>query len=190
FALMARDIDIIRRYCRVSPDEARQLANSEAPIMLLRAAGERLPDAVAPGLTTLGFMLPTTPLHLLLLGRLTRPVVMTSGNMTDEPQIIDDGEALARLGSIADFALLHDRAIAVRLDDSILRVMDGAPRMLRRGRGFAPAPLTLPPDFAPAPDLVAAGGELKCTFCLLKDGQAVLSHHIGDLEDARTLDDY
>jgi hydrogenase maturation protein HypF len=135
-------------------------------------------------------MLPTTPLHLLLLARMDRPVVMTSGNRTDEPQIIDDNEALARLGGIADFMLLHDRPIAVRLDDSVMRVMDGVPRMLRRGRGFAPAAITLPPGFAGAPDLLAAGGELKCTFCLLQDGRAVLSQHIGDLSDARTLDDY
>jgi hydrogenase maturation protein HypF len=190
FALMARDLDIVRRYCRLRSDEARQLAGPESPIVLLRATEGHLPDAVAPGLTTLGFMLPTTPLHQLLLGSMDRPVVMTSGNTTDEPQIIDDGEAMARFPGIADFVLLHDRPIAVRLDDSIVRVMDGAPRVLRRGRGFAPAALALPPGFATAPDLLAAGAELKCTFCLLKDGQAVLSQHIGDLEDARTLDDY
>lgn len=190
FALMARDLDIIRRYCTLRPDEARQLASPEGPIVLLRAAGEQLPDVVAPGLATLGFMLPTTPLHLLLLRRMDRPVVMTSGNTTDEPQIIDDDEALARLSAIADFALVHDRPIAVRLDDSVVRMMDGTPRVLRRGRGFAPAAIPLPSGFATAPDLLAAGGELKCTFCLLKDGKAVLSQHIGDLEDARTLDDY
>jgi hydrogenase maturation protein HypF len=190
FAVMARDLDVIRRYCTLRPDEARQLVSPEAPIVLLRAAGEQLPDAVAPGLATLGFMLPTTPLHLLLLRRIDRPVVMTSGNITDEPQIIDDDEALARLGVIADFALVHDRPIAVRLDDSVVRSMDGSPRVLRRGRGFAPAAIPLPSGFATAPDLLAAGGELKCTFCLLTDGKAVLSQHIGDLEDARTLDDY
>lgn len=190
FALMARDLDVIRRYSAVSPEEARLLADSAAPIVLLRATGETLPDAVAPGLATLGFMLPTTPLHLLLLREIDRPVVMTSGNPTDEPQITDDDEALARLGRIADFVLTHDRAIAVRIDDSVVRVMAGAPRVLRRGRGFAPAFLQLPPGFAAAPELLAAGGELKATFCLLKDGAAILSQHIGDLEDARTFDDY
>jgi hydrogenase maturation protein HypF len=190
FALMARDLDVIRRYCAVSPEEARLLASPAAPIVLLRATGDALPETVAPGLTTLGFMLPTTPLHLLLLRHMERPVVMTSGNLTDEPQIIDDDEALSRLGGIVDFVLTHDRAIATRVDDSVARMMAGAPRALRRARGFAPAAIPLPPGFATAPDLLAAGGELKATFCLVKDGAAILSQHIGDLEDARTFDDY
>jgi hydrogenase maturation protein HypF len=190
FALMARDLDVIRRYCVVSPEEARLLASPAAPIVLLRATGDALPETVAPGLTTLGFMLPTTPLHLLLLRHMERPVVMTSGNLTDEPQIIDDDEALSRLGGIADFVLTHDRAIATRVDDSVMRMMAGAPRVLRRARGFAPAAIPLPSGFATAPDLLAAGGELKATFCLVKDGTAILSQHIGDLEEARTFDDY
>jgi hydrogenase maturation protein HypF len=119
-----------------------------------------------------------------------RPVVMTSGNLTDEPQVIDDDEALSRLGGIADFVLTHDRAIATRVDDSVVRMMAGAPRVLRRARGYAPAAIPLPPGFATAPDLLAAGGELKATFCLVKDGAAILSQHIGDLEEARTFDDY
>ena len=190
FALMARDLDVIQRYCAVSPEEARLLASPAAPIVLMRATGDALPETVAPGLTTLGFMLPTTPLHLLLLRHMDRPVVMTSGNLIDEPQIIDDDEALSRLGGIADFVLTHDRAIATRVDDSVVRMMAGAPRALRRARGFAPAAIPLPPGFATAPDLLAAGGELKATFCLVKDGAAILSQHIGDLEDARTFDDY
>ena len=190
FALMARDLDVIQRYCAVSPEEARLLASPAAPIVLMRATGDALPETVAPGLTTLGFMLPTTPLHLLLLRHMDRPVVMTSGNLIDEPQIIDDDEALSRLGGIADFVLTHDRAIATRVDDSVVRMMAGAPRALRRARGFAPTAIPLPPGFATAPDLLAAGGELKTTFCLVKDGAAILSQHIGDLEDARTFDDY
>jgi hydrogenase maturation protein HypF len=190
FALMARDLDVIRRYCAVSIDEARLLASPEAPIVLLRATGNALPAAVAPGLTTLGFMLPTTPLHLLLLRDSDHPVVMTSGNLTDEPQIIDDSEALERFAGIAELVLTHDRAIANRIDDSVMRIMGGMPRTLRRARGFAPGSIPLPPGFAAAPDLLAVGGELKATFCLLKDGSAILSQHIGDLEDARTFDDY
>jgi hydrogenase maturation protein HypF len=190
FALMARDLDVIRRYCAVSPDEARLLAGPEAPIMLLRATGDALPRAVAPGLRALGFMLPTTPLHLLLLRDSDHPVIMTSGNLTDEPQIIDDSEAIERFAGIADVVLTHDRAIATRIDDSVMRVMGGVPRVLRRARGFAPGAIPLPPGFAAAPDLLAAGGELKATFCLLKDGAAILSQHIGDLQDARTFDDY
>jgi hydrogenase maturation protein HypF len=187
FALMARDLDVIRRYCAVSAEEERLLTSPEGPIVLLQASGEKLPEGVAPGLTTLGCMLPTTPLHLLLLRAIDRPVVMTSGNITDEPQIIDDDEALARLGPIADVVLSHDRAIAARIDDSVVRVVEGAPRVLRRARGFAPAGIPLPPGFADAPELIAAGGELKATFCLVKDGMSILSQHIGDLEDARAF---
>jgi len=190
FALMARDLDVVRRYCAVSVDEARLLGSADAPIVLLRARGEALPEAVAPGLTTLGFMLPTTPLHLLLMHNLDRPVVMTSGNLTDEPQIIDDAEALQRLGRAADFVLTHNRAIATRVDDSVVRMIAGAPRLLRRARGHAPAAIPLPSGFATAPDLLAVGGELKATFCMVKDGAAILSQHIGDLEEALTFDDY
>lgn len=190
FALMARDLEVIRRHCAVSVEEAELLAGPATPIVLLRATGDALPAEVAPGLRTLGFMLPTTPLHLLLLRDIDHPVVMTSGNLTDEPQITDDDEALARLGGLADCVLAHDRAIATRIDDSVVRVMAGVPRVLRRARGFVPAAIPLPPGFAAAPDLLAAGGELKATFCLVKDGAAILSQHIGDLEDARTFDDY
>jgi hydrogenase maturation protein HypF len=190
FALMARDLDVVRRYCTVSPDEARLLASPEAPIVLLRATGHALPAVIAPGLALFGFMLPTTPLHLLLLRNIDYPVVMTSGNLTDEPQIIDDSEAIERFVGFAEYVLTHDRAIATRVDDSVVRVMGGVPRVLRRARGFAPAAMPLPPGFVAAPDLLAAGGELKATFCLVKDGAAILSQHIGDLEDARTFDDY
>jgi hydrogenase maturation protein HypF len=190
FALMARDLDVIRRYCNLSAEEAALLQSSSAPIVLLRAAGLPLPEAVAPGLRTLGFMLPTTPLHLLLLHDMDVPVVMTSGNLTDTPQIIDDDEALTLLGRVADFVLTHDRAIATRVDDSVVRVVSGKSRMCRRARGYAPSSIPLPPDFAAAPDLLAAGGQLKATFCLLRDGAAIISPHIGDLEDARTSDDY
>ena len=190
FALMARDLDVIRRYCAVSPDEARLVTGPEAPIVLLRATGHALPTVIAPGLAMFGFMLPTTPLHMLLLRDIADPVVMTSGNLTDEPQIIDDREAIERFTGIADCVLTHDRAIAIRVDDSVVRIIGGVPRVLRRARGFAPAAMPLPPGFDAAPDLLAAGGELKATFCMVKDGAAILSQHIGDLEDARTFDDY
>ena len=115
---------------------------------------------------------------------------MTSGNATNEPQIIDDGEAVRRLARIAEFALVHDRPIAMRVDDSVARIIDRTPRVIRRGRGYAPAAIALPAGFAGAPDLIAMGGELKSAFCLVKDGKAVLSSHIGDLDDAATYDDY
>ena len=191
FALMAADVEIIRRYCAVDSEEERLLGGAAAPIVLLRAdRPQRLPHDVAPGLATLGFMLPTTPLHALLLQRLDRPVVMTSGNLADEPQATDSSEARERLAGIATYALIHDRDIANRVDDSVARVMAGKPRLLRRARGFAPAPLALPSGFDAAPPLLAMGGELKATFCLVHDGEAILSQHQGDLENAETFDDY
>ncbi len=191
FALMARDLEIIRRYCTVSAEEERQLTGVPAPVVLLRADGPLpLPETIAPGLRTLGFMLPTTPLHLLLLQDFAVPLVMTSGNLSEEPAVIDDAEARRRLAGIAAYAIIHDRTIANRVDDSVVRVMDGKSRLLRRARGFAPAPVKLPAGFERAPELLAMGGELKATFCLVKDGQAVLSQHQGDLENAPTFDDY
>jgi hydrogenase maturation protein HypF len=191
FALMARDLDVIGRFCRVSQAEQRLLEGPEAPIVVLEASGsERLPDAIAPGLGTLGFMLPYTPLHTLMLRRLARPVVMTSGNVSDEPQVTDDAEARAKLASIAAHALVHDRRIANRVDDSVVRVMAGAPRLLRRARGYAPATIALPRGFEAAPDLLAFGGELKATFCLVKNGAAILSQHQGDLEELAAFEDY
>ncbi len=201
FALMARDVDVIRRYAVVTDAEEAALRSVAAPIVLLqvtpppsRGGGvvfyhDPLPG-IAPGLTSLGFMLPSTPLHHLLLRDIDRPVVMTSGNLADEPQCIGNDEALARLRGIADHFLLHDRDIARRVDDSIVRAMGGAVRVLRRARGYAPIPLALPAGFDAAPALLAMGGELKSTFALLRDGQAVLSHHIGDLENAPTFADY
>jgi hydrogenase maturation protein HypF len=191
FALMARDLDIIRRYCTIGTEEERALVSPAAPIVLFAAdKAHKLPGEVAPGLSTLGFMLPTTPLHLLILARLERPVVMTSGNQSEEPQVIDDDAARTRLGAIATYALTHDREIANRVDDSVARVMAGRLRVLRRARGFAPAPIALPPGFESAPELLAMGGELKATFCLLKDSEAILSQHQGDLENVETFDDY
>lgn len=191
FALMARDLDVVRRYAMVSDEEEAALASREAPIVLLAADGpEELPDEIAPGLNTLGFMLPSTPLHLLLLKRMGRPVVMTSGNLSDEPQLIDDGEAAEKLSSIAPYALTHNREIANRIDDSVVRSMGGKLRVLRRARGYAPASIGLPPGFEQAPEILAYGAELKSTFCLVKDGRAVLSQHQGDLEHALTYDDF
>ncbi len=191
FALMARDLAVIRRYCTVAPEEERALTGAPAPIVVLRADGpERLPEAVAPGLSTLGFMLPTTPLHLLVMARLEGPAVMTSGNRSDEPQVTADAEVPARLGAIAAWALMHERGIANRVDDSVVRVMAGRARLLRRARGYAPAPIALPAGFETAPDILAMGGALKATFCMVKDGQAIVSQHQGDLEHPAAFDDY
>lgn len=191
FALMARDLAVIRRYCALSAIEERELTRVEAPIVLLRVRDpRRLPEAIAPGLDALGFMLPTTPLHLLLVDSFDHPLVMTSGNISDEPAVTDDEDARRQLGAVASFALMHNRAIANRVDDSVVRVMGGRSRSLRRARGYAPTPVRLPKGFENAPDLLAMGGELKATFCLVNDGQAILSQHQGDLENAATFDDY
>ena len=189
FALMARDLDVIRRFARVSPEEEALLTGPAAPIVLLEAAGEALAEAVAPGMDRLGFMLPYTPLHHLMLRRMDRPVVMTSGNISGQPQCIANDEVREKLAGVADFALLNDRDVANRIDDSVARVDLGRPRMLRRARGYAPAPLALPEGLAEGPDLVALGGELKNTFCLVQGGRAILSQHLGDLEDADTLEE-
>ena len=189
-ALMARDIAMVARFAQVNETEAALLRDRAAPIVVLNAAGEPLAAGVAPGQNTLGFMLPYTPLHHLLMQGMTRPLVLTSGNRSDEPQTIDNEDARRRLERIADYYLLHDRDIVNRLDDSVLRVAAGTPRFLRRARGYAPQPILLPEAFAAAGQLLAMGGELKNTFCLLKAGRAILSQHIGDLEDAVTFRDY
>jgi hydrogenase maturation protein HypF len=135
-------------------------------------------------------MLPNTPLHHLLLREFSRPVVMTSGNLSHEPQCTDNEDARRRLSKIADYGLFHNRDILNRLDDSVVRVVRGKTRLVRRARGYAPAPIKLPAGFKHARQLLALGGELKSTFCLLKDGHAILSQHIGDLEDAATFTEY
>ncbi len=191
FAQMARDLDVIRRYCAVSSQEAELLASPAAPILLLDMDGpERVAADVAPGQSTLGFMLPYSPLHHLLLRDWDRPLVMTSGNLSEEPQCIDNEDAQRRLEALADYSLSHDRDILNRVDDSVVRIMDGAPRFLRRARGYAPAPIPLPPGFEAAPPVLAFGGELKNSICLLQDGKAILSQHLGDLEEARTAAEY
>lgn len=184
FALMARDIDIIAEYCRINERERELLQSPAAPIVLMETTGKKaVAPSVALGQNTLGFMLPYTPLHHLILKRMDRPIVLTSGNKTDEPQCIDNDTARDKLGGIADYFLLHDRAIVNRIDDSVVREIASRPQILRRARGYAPAPINLPPGFEDTPDILAMGGELKNTFCLIKDGQAILSQHLGDLEN-------
>jgi hydrogenase maturation protein HypF len=191
FALMARDLDTIRRYSNLSEAEANLLQSPEAPIVLLPANGpEKLPEGIAPGLNTVGFMLPYTPLHLLITRQIDRPLVMTSGNISDEPQVTSLDRARSGLRGIADAMLMHNREIANRIDDSVVRIVAGKPSLIRRARGYAPSAVSLPAGFDGAPDLLAFGGELKATFCVLKDGAAILSQHQGDLEDVSTFEDY
>ncbi|MBK5932135.1 carbamoyltransferase HypF [Halochromatium salexigens] len=197
FALMARDLDVVRALCELSPAEAELLSSTVAPIVLLDqrvdgAAKTSGPVAaeVAPGQSALGFMLPYSPLHRLLLQDWDRPLVMTSGNLSDEPQCIDNADALTRLAGIADAWLLHDREIVNRVDDSVARVIQVRTRWLRRARGAAPMPLALAAGFEAAPRVLALGGELKNSLCLLSQGQATLSQHLGDLEEARTAREF
>lgn len=190
FALMAFDLETVRRHCQVSQAEAELLASTQSPVVLL----ERLPESniaqgVAPGQRSLGFMLPYTPLHLLLLEPAVgypQVIVMTSANLSEEPIAYRDDEAHARLDRLADGFLLHDRPIHMRVDDSVARVLPvtQAPYLLRRARGYAPDSLPLPRE---APPLLATGAELKNTFCLARERYAFLSHHIGDLENYETL---
>lgn len=186
FALMASSIEMIRRYCDVSEAEAALLAEASHPIVLLaRKPGSAVPNAVAPGVGTLGFMLPYTPLHHLLVAGARRPLVMTSGNMSDEPICYEDQPALKRLAPVADYFLLHDRRIHIRTDDSVTRVFRGREMVLRRSRGYAPAPIKSAVRFER--EILACGAELKNTFCLTRDDYAFISHHIGDLENLETL---
>ena len=189
FALMARDMAVVRRFAELSEMEEQLLGSIAAPIVLLNAQGQTLPDAVAPGLNRLGFMLPSTPLHHLTFRRLDRPVVMTSGNLSGQPQCTTNAEVREKLAGIAEFACLHDRDIANRIDDSVVRVDLARPRVLRRARGYAPKAIQLPVGFDRNARVLAMGSELKNTFCLVQDGQAILSQHMGDLEDAATADD-
>jgi len=189
-AVMAKNASQIRRFCAVSEEEENLLEVRSAPIVLLRNSGEALAEGVAPGQVQTGFMLPYSPLHHLLMAALDRPIVLTSGNLSDEPQAIDNEDARERLSGIADYWLMHDRDIVNRLDDSVMRMDAPGPQILRRARGLAPEPLRLADAFRDAPAVLAMGGELKSTFCLLKDGQAIPSQHMGDLEEAATHADY
>ncbi|KAA8616233.1 carbamoyltransferase HypF [Salipiger aestuarii] len=182
FALMA-PLAVVARHCGVSRQEEAVLSGPAAPIVLLVKAGAALPDAVAPGQGTLGWMLPATPLHHLLCDAAERPLVMTSGNVSGAPQVIGNDEARATLGAFADGFLMHDRAIARRLDDSVERV--DPPMVLRRGRGRVPGTLALPDGFSDR-QVVAYGGQMKAAICLIKNGRALLGHHLGELDEPLT----
>jgi hydrogenase maturation protein HypF len=191
FALMARDINIISEYCYVSDLEKTLLTSPAAPIVLLNIKPEKqVAISVAQGQNTLGFMLPYTPLHHLILRRMNRPIVLTSGNISDEPQCINNEDAKEKLGKIADYFLLHNRDIVNRVDDSVVRVIDDKIQTLRRARGYAPAPIILPFGFEKVAPILAMGSELKNTFCLLREGEAILSQHLGDLENAAAFNAY
>ncbi len=183
FAVMVRDLGEAGRYCEVSAEEASLLGSVKRPIVLLRErADSPLSRMVAGGLAHQGLFLPYTPLHHLLMEEAGTPLVMTSGNMSEEPIAIGNAEALESLAGIADFFLMHDRDILVRYDDSVSRVFMGREYPLRRARGYAPYPVNVTPPART--EVLAVGPELKNTFCLLRGGEVFLSQHIGDMESA------
>ena len=189
FALMARDLAAVEAFCAVSDDDRRALLSPRRPIVILpRRADSGISEAVAPGNNTIGVMLPYTPLHHLLFAGAPHHaqdvLVMTSGNLSEEPIVTSNQEALNRLRPLADWFLLHDRDIYMRADDSVVRTFEGVERVLRRSRGFVPHAIDLGMDVA---EILACGGELKNTFCLSKGRYAVLSQHIGDMENYETL---
>jgi hydrogenase maturation protein HypF len=187
-AVMVADLAAARRLCAVSLLEEELLGSWQRPIVLLaKKEGSGLAPSLAPGINHLGVMLPYTPFqHLLFMAKGSPPaLVMTSGNRSEEPICTAGPEAVEKLAGIADFFLLHDRDIVTRVDDSVLRVMAGCGRLLRRSRGYVPQAVRLGVQLPP---VLACGAELKNTFCLARSSEAYLSQHIGDLSSAETLD--
>ncbi len=186
FAIMSADLESIREYARVRPEEETLLASIQRPIVLLQKKNPNLvSEAVAPGNKYWGVMLPYTPLHYLLFEHQFKALVMTSANLSEEPIAIDNDDAFERLADIADYFLIHNRDIYLRSDDSILRHTAGHRRYIRRSRGYVPIPIFLN---RAVPAILACGAELKNTICLTKGDKAFLSQHIGDLENMMTLD--
>ncbi|GII59973.1 carbamoyltransferase [Sphaerisporangium krabiense] len=187
FAVMVPDLATAHRLCRIDRQEERLLIAPRRPIVLLRGRGDAatIAPSVAPGERTLGVMLPYSPVHHLLLREFPQPIVLTSGNVSDEPIAYLDADALSLLGGLADAFLLHDRAIRARADDSVVRVVRGRELPVRRSRGHVPRPSPL--VRAARRPVLACGAELKHTFCLARGRHAFVSQHIGDLENHETL---
>jgi hydrogenase maturation protein HypF len=197
FAVMMVTLDEVKLHCRVSPEEKSLLTSPQCPIVLLPwEPGSDIADEVAPGYRHLGVMLPYTPLHHVLLRDVGRPLVMTSGNLTEEPIAAENDEAQRRLGHLADAFMLHDRGIYARYDDSVWFVptleetsteRTSIPQPIRRARGYAPFPIKVPFQMG---QILACGAEIKNTFCLTRDEYAFVSQHIGDMENLETLEHY
>lgn len=190
-ALMASNVEMIRKYCEVNTEEEEWLMSPESPILILeKKQGNSLPDEIAPLQDCIGFMLPSTPLHHLLFKNIKNPLIMTSGNISDEPQCTSIEEVRKYLKDIASFVVWYDRDIVNRLDDSVISNAYGGFQILRRARGFCPSPLKLPVGFTKKNTVLALGADVKNTFCLIKEGQAIISQHIGDLKDLRAAEEY
>lgn len=186
-AVMVRDMAMAEAYACLNPAERQALEDVSAPVVLVRQRpGQPLAANVAPGMERVGLLLPYTPLHVVLLQKIGQPLVMSSANRSGQPQVVHNGAALEELQGIADAWLMHDRPIARRLDDSVVRVLAGQSRVLRRGRGLAPEPLALPALMANALPVLAMGGDLKAAFCLTQGRRALLSHHLGDMAQLAT----
>jgi hydrogenase maturation protein HypF len=188
FAIMVTDINEAKKHCYVSPEEEDLLASPQSPIVLMKWREESSVSLeVAPNLHFLGVMLPYTPLHHILLSDTGLPLVMTSGNLSEEPIARDNDEALRRLFGIADYFLIHNRDIYSSYDDSVSMVERGTSQLVRRARSYAPYPIRLPFE---AKQVLGCGAEEKNTFCLTKDNYAFLSQHIGDMENMETLEHF
>ncbi|CAN1531125.1 HypF Hydrogenase maturation factor [Paracoccaceae bacterium] len=186
FALMGH-LPALQAVADLTAPDVALLTGAAAPIVLV-ASRNVLPQAVAPGMGNLGVMLPATPLHHLLMDGFGGVLVMTSGNLSGEPQVIGNDEARQKLQGFADAFVMHDRDIARRLDDSVER--STPPMILRRARGRVPGTLPLPQGFEAAPQVLALGGQMKGAICLVKNGQAMLGHHLGDLDGALCADEF
>jgi len=190
-AVMCRDLKTISEYCYVNEEEAKILRSPASPIVILKKkAGTDLPEELAPGQSSLGAMLPYTPLHVLLLNEGPPVLVMTSGNYSSMPLCIANDEAMEKLGDVADSFLLHDREIVNRCDDSVTAVIEGQTQIFRRSRGYVPAPIEVPVDHQNQINVLGAGGDQKNTFCLLKGKQAFISQYIGDLDTVEGEENY
>jgi hydrogenase maturation protein HypF len=190
FAVMIRSLEETERRCEVNEPEAQALASPEAPILLIRRRTDRvaardIAESVAPGNPYLGVMLPYTPFHHLLVDEIARPIVCTSGNLSEEPMAIGTDEAIERLGPIADVFLVHDRPIVRPVDDSVARLGPSGVELIRRARGYAPLPIDLGFE---GPTVLAVGGHLKNTVAVALGSQVVVSPHIGDLDNVLSVD--
>ncbi|MCM8772714.1 MAG: carbamoyltransferase HypF [Candidatus Omnitrophica bacterium] len=190
FALMARNVETIKKYCYISEIEEKILKSWQAPILLLRKKGNFLPEEIAPNNKYLGFFLPYTPIHHLIFkcNKNINILIMTSGNLTEEPIIYEDEVAFKMLKNICDFFLTHNRKIYVNCDDSVVRVFNKEIYFIRRSRGFVPSPVLIPYYFKK--NIFSAGSDLKNTFAFAKENKVFLSQHIGDLENYLSIESY